>query len=422
MDKITLLYGTETGNSKKLAIDFVTKAKKAGVQAKLISMDQYRLNDIVREEYLFTIISTHGEGEPPAAAKKFYDHIHQNGFQLDKLKYGVLALGDTAYPQFCKAGEDVDVQLQKLGGSRIVPLQKCDIDYEHDAESWFSQVLQNLSIPENSIAPVTSVIPKKVSGRKTYTGTVLANIKLNDRGSAKETHHLEILADDISYDPGDCIGIKLPSLSPRLYSISSSLAASPGEVHLTVARNTFWLNGKINYGVCSDFLSKLKEGDQFEFYVSKNNLFKLPPPDKDVIMIGPGTGIAPFRAFLAERESSGARGRNWLFFGDQHFETDFLYQTEIQNWIQTDVLTRVNVAFSRDQKDKVYVQHKMLQHGGDLFEWLQGGAYLYVCGSKDPMSIDVENSLLQIFEEQEAESLTYLNRLKEEGRYLKDVY
>src|SRR5271154_2681283 len=124
--KITIAYGTETGNSKKLATDFASKAKKNGINAKIVSLDQYRLDDLQKEEYFFTVISTQGDGEPPAAAKKFYDHIHKNGFQLEKLKYGVLALGDTAYPLFCKAGEDVDMQLQKLGGERIANLQKCD--------------------------------------------------------------------------------------------------------------------------------------------------------------------------------------------------------------------------------------------------------------------------------------------------------
>ena len=135
--KITIAYGTETGNSKKVASDFAAKAKKNGVHAKLVSLDQYRLPDLQKEEYFFTVISTQGDGEPPAAAKKFYDHIHNNGFKFDKLKYSVLALGDTAYPLFCKAGEDVDQQLQKLGGERIVSLQKCDTDYEAEAGDWF---------------------------------------------------------------------------------------------------------------------------------------------------------------------------------------------------------------------------------------------------------------------------------------------
>ena len=145
INKITIAYGTETGNSKKLASDFAAKAKKKGINAKLVGLEQYRLNDLPKEEYFFTVISTQGDGEPPAAAKKFYDHIHQNGLKLEKLKYGVLALGDTAYPLFCKAGEDVDQQLQKAGGQRIVSLEKCDTDYESQALGWFDHILQQLS-------------------------------------------------------------------------------------------------------------------------------------------------------------------------------------------------------------------------------------------------------------------------------------
>src|SRR5882757_2239964 len=143
--KITIAYGTETGNSKKLATDFAAKAKKKGINAKVVGLEQYRLTDLAKEEYFFTVISTQGDGEPPAAAKKFYDHIHGEGFRLDKLKYSVLALGDTAYPLFCKAGEDVDQQLQSKGAQRIVSLQKCDTDYEDEAGNWFEQILQKLN-------------------------------------------------------------------------------------------------------------------------------------------------------------------------------------------------------------------------------------------------------------------------------------
>ena len=173
----------------------------------MVSLDQYRLNDLAKEEYFFTIISTQGDGEPPAAAKKFYDHIHQNGFKVNQLKYGVLALGDTSYPLFCKAGEDVDSQLQKLGGERVVSLHKCDTDYETDAGSWFSQVLSKLSGNGASVAPVAIPAVTKKSGKKVYIGSILKNINLNDRGSNKQTHHLEIAAEEIDYTPGDSIGI-----------------------------------------------------------------------------------------------------------------------------------------------------------------------------------------------------------------------
>ena len=178
--------------------------------------------------------------------------------------------------------------------------------------------------------------------------------------------------------------------------------------------------------MASDFLSQLPENSELEFYIHKNDQFRLPPADKDVIMIGPGTGVAPFRSFLAERDSTGAGGRNWLFFGDQHFVTDFLYQSEMQNWVETGVLTKLSVAFSRDQTEKIYVQHKMMNQAAELYDWLENGANLYICGAKEPMSVDVENTLLLIIRQCGNKSLQeandYLDALKEQGRYLKDVY
>src|SRR2546423_2716666 len=160
VNKITIAYGTETGNSKKLAGEFAAKAKKAGINAKLVNLDQYRVNDLSKEEYFFTVISTQGDGEPPAGAKKFYDHIHNNGFKVNGLKYGVLALGDTAYPLFCKAGEDVDQQLSKLGGERVIDLQKCDTDYEEDAENWIGKELQSLNTQNTGTSALSAVTIK----------------------------------------------------------------------------------------------------------------------------------------------------------------------------------------------------------------------------------------------------------------------
>ncbi|GGA86975.1 diflavin oxidoreductase [Puia dinghuensis] len=517
LPKITIAYGTETGNAKKLATDFAARAKKKGIQAKLVGLEQYRLNDLSKEEYFFTVISTQGDGEPPAAAKKFYDHIHQNGLKLDRLKYSVLALGDTSYPLFCKAGEDVDQQLHKIGGQRILSLRKCDTDYEAEASSWIDSLLQQLNNPAApaSHAPAAPAAAVRPTGKKIFTGTVLANINLNDRGSAKQTHHLEITAEDVDYQPGDAIGIVpanpaalveaiialtgadadrtllhrseehtlrnllqrklnivylpervvskyagivkqdipetkislldllkiypvknidqfyavvgiLEPIAPRLYSISSSPEAHSGEIHLTVARDRFSVNGETKYGLCSDGLSHLRPGDAVEFYVHHNSQFRLPAEDKDVIMIGPGTGIAPFRSFLAERDSKGALGKNWLFFGDQHFTTDFLYQTEIQDWVKTGVLSRITTAFSRDQVEKVYVQHKMRCQATELYHWLETGAHVYLCGAKNPMSVDVEDTLLSIIRQEgqksAAQAESYLEELKEAGRFVKDVY
>ncbi|MGC4103284.1 diflavin oxidoreductase [Ferruginibacter sp.] len=515
--KITILYGTETGNSKRLATDFAAKAKQHHVHAKVVGMDQYRLTDLTKEEYLLAVVSTHGEGEPPAAAKKFYDHIHNNGFKLEKLQYGVLALGDTSYPLFCKTGEDVDLQLNKLGGNRIVPLQKCDLEYDEEASSWFSSVIKNITATKTTPATASTAVtaPAAKKGKQVYSGKIVSKINLNDRGSSKETYHIEIEADGVEYQCGDSIGIlaendsqvvtdiiaitnidgnkslefkkekftiyellkrkinivhlterlvqlyaaatghavpagradlldlvkkypvknaaqfeeiltTLNAISPRLYTIASAPAAHNGEVHIVVVKDVYTVNDERRFGLCSNYLSALKLNSTQQFFVQPNKRFRLPEENKDIIMVGPGTGIAAFRSFLAERDATGASGRNWLFFGDQHFETDFLYQTEIQNWFETGVLTKINLAFSRDQHEKIYVQHKMLQQGAELYQWLEGGASFFICGKKHPMSTDVENTLLQIIQQygnkNEAEAKKYLEHLEEAGRYEKDVY
>ncbi|HWB26371.1 MAG TPA: flavodoxin domain-containing protein [Chitinophagaceae bacterium] len=515
----TIVYGTETGNSKKVAIDFSNRLKKQGVQSKVKSLDQYKVTDLAKESCLLVVISTQGDGEPPAAAKKFYDYILQNELSLNSLKYGVLALGDTSYPLFCQAGEDVDSRLNKLGAERLIELKKCDTDFEEDAQAWINELIgKALAFSTSGTNGVVETKAKPArTGKKIYDGIISSTLNLNDSGSAKETYHIEISSEDeIVYEPGDSIGLvaennvaavakvlellaidnneilqhkeqsytavelfgkkiniqhmpervvqqyarlvnkEIPSIkmdladllriyppdngttpqqvvniletiAPRLYSISSSAAAhGQGEVHITVCRSSFNIDGQTRYGLCSDYLARLEEGQKVQFYVQKNNSFRLPTPETDVIMIGPGTGVAPFRSFLFEREAQGAEGRNWLFFGDQHFVSDFLYQTELQTFMETGVLTKLNTAFSRDQKHKVYVQHRMQQQANELFSWIENGANIYICGAKDPMSADVEDALLNIIATQKDINKTdakgYLNNMKEAGRYHKDVY
>ncbi|HRI80201.1 MAG TPA: flavodoxin domain-containing protein, partial [Cyclobacteriaceae bacterium] len=206
VNKITIVYGTDTGNSKKLASDFALKAKRSGVKTKLQSLDQYRFSDLQKEEYFLVVVSTHGDGEPPAAAKKFYDFIHNNTLSLSQLHYGVLALGDTSYPLFCKTGEDIDLRLEQLGANRVLSLRKCDTDYESDANAWFEHALSSLGSTQSE-APSRSEAKRKSSGKKIYSGSVISNTNLNGRRSAKQTHHIEIEAEDLDYAPGDSIGI-----------------------------------------------------------------------------------------------------------------------------------------------------------------------------------------------------------------------
>ncbi|KAA0965934.1 assimilatory sulfite reductase (NADPH) flavoprotein subunit [Sporosarcina sp. ANT_H38] len=220
----------------------------------------------------------------------------------------------------------------------------------------------------------------------------------------------------------------LRKIPARLYSIASSSKANPDEVHLTIGTVRYEAHGRDRVGVCSDECAvRAQPGDHLAVYVQRNSNFKLPEnPNTPLIMIGPGTGIAPFRSFLEEREEIGAEGKTWLFFGDQHFVTDFLYQVEWQQWLKEGVLTRMDVAFSRDTKDKVYVQHRMLENSKAIFEWLEKGAVLYVCGDEKHMAADVHSTLETILEKEgimsSMEASDYLADMQQQKRYQRDVY
>lgn len=220
----------------------------------------------------------------------------------------------------------------------------------------------------------------------------------------------------------------LRKIPARLYSIASSIEANPEEVHLTIGAVRYEVNGREHKGVCSCYVAeRLEPGDKISVFVQHNENFRLPEnPDTPIIMIGPGTGVAPFRAFMQEREEQGATGKSWMFFGDQHFVTDFLYQTEWQKWLKDGVLTRMDVAFSRDTEEKVYVQHRLLEHSQDVYQWLEEGAVIYICGDKDRMAHDVENTLIDIIEKESGrtreQAQSFLNELKQQKRYQRDVY
>lgn len=514
--KITLAYGTETGNSKKLATTLAGIIKKKDIQVKLTDLSQYKAKDLSKEEFFFVVISTQGEGDPPVLAKKFYDYIYENEINLSNLKFGVLALGDSSYPLFCKTGEDVDSRFENLGGQRIIPLKKCDIDYEQDAQNWIEHLFEAVH-KTSGISNKNTAVQKVSTGRKKYQGKVSAILNLNDITSEKETYHIEIETEEaLVYQPGAALGvlpfnsraiveeiitltgidpkkqISTPKLTdtieellhkhlnisyllksvvaqyakitghsipevrlslldllriypvknaeefeeviqiltgqaPRLYSISSSPEAhGENEIHITVAKSEFFIDHEKHKGLCSGFLSEFNEGEEVEFYIQDAGHFKLPEPDKDIIMIGPGTGIAPFRSFLWERDAVGGEGKNWLFFGDRNFVSDFIYQAEIQDFLKTGSLTHLDLAFSRDTAEKIYVQHRLEQKAQEVFYWLEGGASVYVCGTKEPMSKDVEETLLNIIQQQgkrsKEEALHYLEEMELSGRYAKDVY
>jgi sulfite reductase (NADPH) flavoprotein alpha-component len=219
----------------------------------------------------------------------------------------------------------------------------------------------------------------------------------------------------------------LRPLQPRLYSIASSQAAVDEEAHLTVAPVRYDLHGGARGGVASTQIAdRLRMGDTVPVYIQENPHFRLPGDDVPIIMVGPGTGVAPFRGFLQEREARAAAGRSWLFFGERNRRSDFLYQIEWQQWLKDGVLSRLDVAFSRDTAEKVYVQHRMLEQARELYAWLEEGAHFYVCGDEKAMSRDVHEALLRVIETEGGHSREaaeeYVRRLSTEHRYQKDVY
>lgn len=232
---------------------------------------------------------------------------------------------------------------------------------------------------------------------------------------------------DLEWDAAELVDALRP-LTPRLYSISSSPAVHPNSVHTTVAAVRYEAHGRDRKGVCSTYLAdRVQVGGTVPIYLQSNSHFGLPEEgDRPIVMVGPGTGIAPFRAFLQERRANGAEGRNWLFFGERHEETDFLYREELEQMTADGHLDRLDTAFSRDQEEKVYVQHRMREHADELFGWLEDGAVFYVCGDVTRMARDVDAALHEVIETEggmsEEEAEAYVREIKSNGRYQRDVY
>lgn len=540
--EVTVLYGSQTGNSIGLSKKLAKKLEEQGLQVTLSSMGDFKPNGLKKIENLLIVVSTHGEGEPPDNAISFHEFLNsKRAPKLDGLRYSILALGDTSYEFFCQTGKDFDKRLQELGATALVPRVDCDVDFDEPAAEWMNDVLTSLSSTPAAAGTVTSeaVTAAVSSGESEFNRTnpfkaeVLENLNLNGRGSDRETRHIELSLEgsNLDYEPGDSLGVfpenhprlvdeliaamgwnadervtvnkngdqlsvyeallrhyeitavtkpvveQLAKLSPesglaalladdaafrnvmnssdlldlvqdyslkgiaatpflavlrkipaRLYSIASSSKAFPDEVHLTVRTVRYEARGRERYGVCSVHLAeRIEAGDTLPVYIQHNPNFKLPEnPDTPIIMVGPGTGVAPFRAFLGEREEIGAEGKTWLFYGDQHFSTDFLYQTEWQRWLKDGVLTKMDVAFSRDTEQKVYVQHRMLEHSKELYQWIQEGASIYICGDEKKMAHDVHAALISILQQEGGlspeQAADYMTRLQQEKRYQRDVY
>ena len=442
---VMVYYATETGNSKALSLQVMKAVKAAGYKVKNSAVNRVKAKDIKKDVIAIFLCSTHGEGDPPETAIEFFNDVKATtDGSIDGLQYAVLGLGDSSYEIFCGFATDLDKELQRLGGKAFQENALFDVDYASHTQGWIEQTVKNMDtlVGAEPVQAVSIASPDEqvVRTGKGYTrlepitGTIKEIVNLNDIDSNKETYHIEIeYDDDVIYGCGDAAGIIVPDelnqgdATPRLYSIASSPSYHEGEVHLTVALATHANDdGTTGYGIYSKYLADLNAGDEITFYISQNQLFNLPADDKDMIMIGPGTGIAPFRSFIYERSERGSDGRNWLFFGDQHMHCDFLYQAEWQEHLATETLHRIDLAFSRDQEHKIYVQDRLKENAKDVVEWIDGGATIYLCGNKDPMSKDVDNALIEILAEHKSlskEAATdFLAELEENDRYLKDVY
>lgn len=437
--KITLYVASETGNGKKVAQGLEKTFKSNGVKVALHPFSKANPKKLCNEGTLIFVLSTHGEGAYPDSAKPLINKLESLApTALHGIDFAIIGLGDSAYQQFCGAAINLQQLLQDKGAMALQPIIKLDVNFEEQLAWLNAELLQKLKISQ---APIQqSVVPHTVTSTVGYSrlapvlGTVENIINLNDIGSDRETYHLEIsFNENLIFQPGDALGVILPAQAdgtqpiPRLYSIASSLRLYPQEVHLTVARATYRnTDGTLGYGLCSNYLAQLQAGDPLKFYIHRNENFRLPEDDSaDIIMVGVGTGIAPFRAFVQERVDRDATGQNILFFGNPHAHCDFLYQLEWQEYVENGVLD-IHLAFSRDQQQKIYVQHRLVEQGAAIIAALDNGAYFYLCGAKIPMSQEVEQTLLDLLMQHKNLALdaarAYLDDLAEQGRYCKDVY
>ena len=531
---LNVLYGTQTGNAESLACETADAARNFGIEAKVQGLDEIDISTFANMNNVIFTIATYGEGEMPDNAELFWKDLSNSDMpKLPNMKFGVLALGDTGYDEFCQAGKLIDMRLEQLGATRIIKRQDCDVDYEEVASSWISNIMPKLSDnPKKTSFQREVKSEKSVWNRKNpFTAVLSTNRLLSKVGSSKEIRHFEVDLSDsgILYEAGDVINIlpinspelvesiitrlgvessfvpkgksesiealltsnyeistpsknlvayigdkidhkelksalqsvnkevlseylwgkdildllnidpnytfdindflsNLKSLQHRAYSISSSPMKYPNSIHMTISAVRWNKNDRTHLGVCSSYLSdRVPESKSVKIFVSPNKSFRIPEDSKTpMIMVGPGTGVAPFRAFLDEREISKATGDNWLFFGDQTREFDFSYEEEFLKKMDSSLLTKLDLAFSRDQKEKVYVQDRMREKSKEMFEWLERGAHFYVCGDATRMAKDVDSALREIIAQEgkmtPENADIYVNNLKREKRYLRDVY
>ena len=538
--RLAVVYGSQTGNSKRVAERLGRAAEAAGLAVRVYAARDYPLKDLARERYLTVVTSTQGDGDPPDDARSFIEYLlGKRAPRLEQLAFSVLALGDSSYPKFCETGRQVDERLAELGARRLLARVDCDLDYDRLATPWLEQLLararEELGTPQ--VATVTRLRPVPAvplwTREQPFVARVLGNQRITGRGATKDVRHVEISLEGsgLTYQPGDALGVwhenpaavvasvtaalgvddstpvevdgttrplaewltshreitrltrpflaeharrsgdaelasalapggearlrgllkdlqvvdllerwpadwtaaefvqALRPLAPRLYSIASSPSAVGEEAHITVAVVDYDAEGARRHGAASTHLASLT-GDEatVRVFIEPNDRFRLPAdPARDVIMIGPGTGVAPYRGFVQHRAEQGATGRNWLIFGARHFDSEFLYQSEWQDALKGGALARVDVAFSRDRgTPKAYVQDRIREAGAELWGWLKDGAHFYVCGDARRMAKDVEKAVADVAATHgglSAEAASkFVADLRTAGRYQADVY
>lgn len=531
--RLTIVYGSQTGNARRAAERLAADAEAAGLPVRLLRADAYPLRELKSERHLYLVVSTQGDGDPPDDARDLLDFVlGARAPRLEQLHYAVLALGDSSYPQFCAIGRALDQRFAELGATRLLERGEADLDIDAVATPWCSRAVASARESLKPVATVTPLRPPQtaattVSRDQPFAAELLASQRITTREGGKDIRHLEVSLEQsgLQYEPGDALGVwphnapalvdavlgalkldgdtpvaqggqELPlrewlsakreltklarpfvaaqaeragngglqalladnaafaawaddrqvidllrevpatwdapalvatlrPLVPRLYSIASSRKEVGDEAHLTVAHAAWNRDDEARWGTASHFLATAQAGDRLPVYVEANERFRLPAdPSRDIVMIGPGTGVAPFRAFLQERTAVGATGRHWLFFGNPHFRSDFLYQLEWQRALKNGTLQRIDVAFSRDGSQKTYVQHRLRERARELLDWIEGGAHVYVCGAI-AMGKDVHEALLDVLAAQPGgreAAIERLDALQREGRYARDVY
>ena len=538
-ERLSIVYGSQTGNAKRVAAQLASRSEAAGLPVRLLRADAYPQRDLAQERHLLLVISTQGDGEPPDDARGLFEFITgKRAPKLPALQFAVLGLGDSSYPQFCTIGRRLDARLAELGATRFSAFGEADVEIEAVATPWTEQALDRVRELLKQVGPPARATPlhavptrSSYSREQPFAATVLANQRIVGRDSGRDVRHVELSLEGsgLHYQPGDALGVwprnppalvgqwlevlqldgaqevvhqgrtlplrqwldrkreitrlhrgfiaalaaagghdalarllqpeqstqlaamladdqpidllrrypatwrpeallaSLRPLAPRLYSIASSPKAVGEEVHLTVAVVDYEAHGSAHWGAASSLLAATAEDGRLPVFIEPNERFRLPADDsRDIIMIGPGTGVAPFRAFVQERRESGAAGRNWLFFGNRHFASDFLYQVEWQQALQDGSLHRLDLAFSRDSEQKTYIQQRLRERGAELHAWLEGGAHIYVCGDSKHMARDVHAALVDVIAAHGGRSpeaaQAWLGELLQQGRYARDVY